>query len=242
MKSTILWDITPCSPLRVNRRFGGTYHLHLQGQKNKLSKKPAWKQVAISSSETSVDTQRTTRCYIPEDGTFHGKIGWLSLDPMHVLKCLKPSQGSPPPSRQIWSKQVQRCANIQRTNKQTKKHTNKQTSFFVYRKIYWLSLGQKWHQLWARRSVGWFDYCWPRQHSHSWPQVSSRSMTKCLFSPRHVRVWEMDLLFNFGRDRSFSGGATFVAPQFQHEYIGAVTASRSLWALCTHPLSLHGSK
>jgi hypothetical protein len=30
MKSTILWDITPCSPLEVNRRFGGTYRLHLQ--------------------------------------------------------------------------------------------------------------------------------------------------------------------------------------------------------------------
>jgi hypothetical protein len=27
MKSTILWDITPCSPLSVNRRFGGTYRL-----------------------------------------------------------------------------------------------------------------------------------------------------------------------------------------------------------------------
>jgi hypothetical protein len=24
MKSTIFWDMTPCSPLRVNRRFGGT--------------------------------------------------------------------------------------------------------------------------------------------------------------------------------------------------------------------------
>jgi hypothetical protein len=31
MKSTIFWDITPCSPLSVNRSFGGTYHLHLQG-------------------------------------------------------------------------------------------------------------------------------------------------------------------------------------------------------------------
>jgi hypothetical protein len=31
MKSTILSDITTCSPLSVNRRFGGTYHLHLQG-------------------------------------------------------------------------------------------------------------------------------------------------------------------------------------------------------------------
>jgi hypothetical protein len=78
MSSTIFWDITQCSPLSVNRRFGGTNRLHLQGRKNKLSKKPAWKQVAsilkmeaTFSSETSVDTLRTTRRYIPEDGTLH---------------------------------------------------------------------------------------------------------------------------------------------------------------------------
>jgi hypothetical protein len=34
------------------------------------------------------------------------------------------------------------------------------------------------------------------------------------------------------RGRSFYVGATFVAPQFQHEYIRAVTASGPLWALC----------
>jgi hypothetical protein len=28
----IFWDMTPCSPLRVNRRFGGTCPLHLQGR------------------------------------------------------------------------------------------------------------------------------------------------------------------------------------------------------------------
>jgi hypothetical protein len=33
MKSTIFWDITPCSLLRINRCFGGTYCLQLQGQK-----------------------------------------------------------------------------------------------------------------------------------------------------------------------------------------------------------------
>jgi hypothetical protein len=33
MKSIIFWDITPCSPLGVNRRFGGTYRLVLQGKK-----------------------------------------------------------------------------------------------------------------------------------------------------------------------------------------------------------------
>jgi hypothetical protein len=30
MKSNIFWDITPCSPLKVNRRFGGAYRLNLQ--------------------------------------------------------------------------------------------------------------------------------------------------------------------------------------------------------------------
>jgi hypothetical protein len=33
MKTTIFWDIMPYSPLRVNRSFGGTYRLHLQGGK-----------------------------------------------------------------------------------------------------------------------------------------------------------------------------------------------------------------
>jgi hypothetical protein len=42
MKSTIFWDITPCSPLSVYRRFRGAY---CQYQKNKFSEKPAWKQV-----------------------------------------------------------------------------------------------------------------------------------------------------------------------------------------------------
>jgi hypothetical protein len=31
MKSTIFWDITPCSKLKVNQHFRGTYRLHLQG-------------------------------------------------------------------------------------------------------------------------------------------------------------------------------------------------------------------
>jgi hypothetical protein len=89
MKSAIFWDITPCTPLSVNRCFEGTYHLHLQGWENWFSKKPAWKQVAscwtfftlkmeaICSSETSVDTQRTTRRYISEDGTL--QVNFLSL-------------------------------------------------------------------------------------------------------------------------------------------------------------------
>jgi hypothetical protein len=31
-KTVIFWDITPCSALKVNRRFRGTCHLHLQGR------------------------------------------------------------------------------------------------------------------------------------------------------------------------------------------------------------------
>jgi hypothetical protein len=33
MKSSMFWDITPCSQLKVNRRFTGTCHLHLQGRR-----------------------------------------------------------------------------------------------------------------------------------------------------------------------------------------------------------------
>jgi hypothetical protein len=32
MKSSIFWDITPCSPLKINRLFEGTHRLHLQGR------------------------------------------------------------------------------------------------------------------------------------------------------------------------------------------------------------------
>jgi hypothetical protein len=32
MKSTVSWDITPCSLFKINRRFGGIYRLHLPGQ------------------------------------------------------------------------------------------------------------------------------------------------------------------------------------------------------------------
>jgi hypothetical protein len=35
MKSSSFWDITPCRQLKVNRRFGGTYRLHLQDRTNR---------------------------------------------------------------------------------------------------------------------------------------------------------------------------------------------------------------
>jgi hypothetical protein len=56
MKSIIFWDMTPCSPLSFNRRFGGTYRLHFQGRRNWFSK-PARNQVASR-----------TYFFDPEDG------------------------------------------------------------------------------------------------------------------------------------------------------------------------------
>jgi hypothetical protein len=68
MKSTIFWNITPCNPLNVNRCFGGTYHLLSRWFFAELNFSTL-KMEAIYSFETSVDTQQTTRRYIPEDGT-----------------------------------------------------------------------------------------------------------------------------------------------------------------------------
>jgi hypothetical protein len=38
MKSTIFLDITPCSLLKVKRRFGGTYRFRLQGRRISLAR------------------------------------------------------------------------------------------------------------------------------------------------------------------------------------------------------------
>jgi hypothetical protein len=76
MKSTIFQDITPCSPLEVNRRFGEIYRLHLQvwrisqarnqPENRWQAEQSILKIEAICSSETSVEFQRTT-CFISED-------------------------------------------------------------------------------------------------------------------------------------------------------------------------------
>jgi hypothetical protein len=52
MKSTIVWDITLCSPLKME---------------------------AICSPQTSVDFQRTTRRYIPKDSTIHVHTKFVNL-------------------------------------------------------------------------------------------------------------------------------------------------------------------
>jgi hypothetical protein len=37
-ESTIVWCITPCSPLKVNRRFGGTFRLRLEARRINLTR------------------------------------------------------------------------------------------------------------------------------------------------------------------------------------------------------------
>jgi hypothetical protein len=88
MESTIFWDITPLS---VNQRFGGIYRLFFKVEKITSARNlqvcqllSRWflaelifstlKMEAICPSETSVDTQRATRHYIPEDGAFKTPI------------------------------------------------------------------------------------------------------------------------------------------------------------------------
>jgi hypothetical protein len=91
-------------------RFGGTYRLQLHGQSRPLLARwflaefisSTLKIEALCSSETSVDTQRTTRYYIPEDGTLYIFIcfiwvsdlvlaSWYSWSPSHIFTLSSPS-------------------------------------------------------------------------------------------------------------------------------------------------------
>jgi hypothetical protein len=79
MKSTLFWDITPCSPLKVGFHLQGRHILsHFLLARLILS---TLNMEAICSSETSVDSQRTTRRYIPEDDTLQETL-------VGVLLCL----------------------------------------------------------------------------------------------------------------------------------------------------------
>jgi hypothetical protein len=57
MKSCDFCDIIPCSPVKVNRSFGGRCRLHIQDRR-------------ISQARYQHDFQRTTRGYISKDRTF----------------------------------------------------------------------------------------------------------------------------------------------------------------------------
>jgi hypothetical protein len=107
MKSSIVWDITLCSPLKVNRRFEGTCHLHMQDRRRNQQEADkhippicfmltscllycfTMKMELKCFSETSPDFQRITQFCIPEDRTLHsdrcenvrsyeaGTFGWM---------------------------------------------------------------------------------------------------------------------------------------------------------------------
>jgi hypothetical protein len=72
MKCSIFWDIAPCSTY-MRRRFGGTYHLHLQGRKS-ASKKPA-KPMGIGQHPLPPTLWSLYNCY-PD---------WLFILPSHLL-------------------------------------------------------------------------------------------------------------------------------------------------------------
>jgi hypothetical protein len=90
MNTYIFWDITPCSPLKVNRRFGGTFHL-----KSKPSRKPAELCPAchlISNSACTSTLKRETTCssgWFSTDYTVlyprrqNSELRWLKMEPSH---------------------------------------------------------------------------------------------------------------------------------------------------------------
>jgi hypothetical protein len=80
--SSNIWDILPCSPLKVNQLFRGTCRPHLQAELticfmlvSSLTYSSIMKMEDTWSSKTLVDLQWTTWHYIPEDRTLHNHCG-----------------------------------------------------------------------------------------------------------------------------------------------------------------------
>jgi hypothetical protein len=100
IKSSVFWNVTPCSPMKVNGRFGGTYRLHFQGRwvsqkrnEHELGSKHSssgWslhgalalilKMEAICSSKMSVDFHQTsTASYNPATAVKTSNPTWMCL-------------------------------------------------------------------------------------------------------------------------------------------------------------------
>jgi hypothetical protein len=58
MKNAVFWDVAPCRSCEMNRQFGGTYRLRLQGRKNPQQLLPTHAGSSIADFST----------HIPEDG------------------------------------------------------------------------------------------------------------------------------------------------------------------------------
>jgi hypothetical protein len=85
MKNSIFWDVTPCIPVKVYRRFGGTYYLYPQGRRvSQASDHEETSSTALPTipltHETSVNFYHTTRSHIPEDNTLNFRIDLLFYD------------------------------------------------------------------------------------------------------------------------------------------------------------------
>jgi hypothetical protein len=78
LRSSVFWNITLCSPLKVKRRFGGTCHFHLQSWRIKPSKKLLWS--TGSEQETLLACVLLGILLNPEDGDdiFFRNVAWLS--------------------------------------------------------------------------------------------------------------------------------------------------------------------
>jgi hypothetical protein len=102
IRSSVCWDIRLCIMWEDNRRFGGTYLLHLQGISCCLIHSDSLLSLPFGHEdegdiflETSMLSQRTTRRYIPEDKTLF-LIVWVqenSTEETVVICCY----------RQYWS-------------------------------------------------------------------------------------------------------------------------------------------
>jgi hypothetical protein len=72
IKIAIFWDIAPCS-LYMNRSFGGTYHLHLQGRKS-------------AKQETS-DSRSLYNCYPDPQLILPSQLLWLVSCSADIRTC-----------------------------------------------------------------------------------------------------------------------------------------------------------
>jgi hypothetical protein len=63
MKNSIFWDAMPCIALKNDRRFGGTYHLHLKGREPETSSKQAARKTSVLDLENRDMFLRNVGCF-----------------------------------------------------------------------------------------------------------------------------------------------------------------------------------
>jgi hypothetical protein len=103
MNSLIFWDITPCSPLKVNWCFGRTCRLHLQGRRisqarNHHEAGTSWANLPCCFMVVSFLVYSSN----PEhgDGMVLRNVGWLSTD----YTVLYPRRRN---SSNVWTRSIQ---------------------------------------------------------------------------------------------------------------------------------------